>query len=261
MSNYIKILGCGNSMGVPAAGNIWGQCDPKEPKNIRKRASILIKKDNKNIVIDTGADFRAQTLEYNINHIDAVIYSHYHGDHCHGIDDLRPFFRESKKAIPIYSDLDTIENLSERFPYCFKESLDGFYKAIVEPNIWTNKHFGYEQNIQGISITPFIQDHLSCKSIGVRVGDVAYSTDFASLDEFSLNCLKGINTWIADGAGYWDDEIFVHCTIKQLIKYNEIIGAKRVIVTDLSTRMDYKKLTNELPEGFEPAYDGLIINL
>jgi len=257
----IIVLGCGNSTGVPAIGNYWGQCDPNEPKNTRTRSSIVVKSSKTTLVIDTGPDFRQQMNRENINNVDAVLYTHQHNDHVMGIDELRVLkFRNQKKIIPIYANPETIDDLERRFTYMFKGGNHKIYPPILQTNILTLDALGKENRFDDIAFTPFEQDHGSCTSLGYRFGDFAYSVDILDLDAEAIKTLTGIKTWLVDCAAYKDNENAVHAGIDKIIELNKKIRADKVYLTSLSLSADYQTLINELPENYYPSYDGLRLN-
>jgi phosphoribosyl 1,2-cyclic phosphate phosphodiesterase len=260
MSLKITIMGCGHSAGTPAIGNYWGNCDPDEPKNYRTRASVLVQSDTTNLVIDTGPDIRNQVNKTGINKIDAVLYTHAHSDHIVGIDELRTFRLKDKKITDIYGDIKTINELKKRFDYLFvtKHSV---YPRSLNDNIINEEQFNKPMKLGDIEFIPYPQDHGKSLSLGYRFGDVAYSTDFVDLPDEAINTLKGVKIWIADGCGYKMENNIVHANLNKLYKLNEQIGAQKVIIHHLSPLMDYKTLCKELPEGFEPGYDGYKINI
>ena len=254
----ITVLGCGNSTGIPAIGNYWGECDPDEPKNARTRSSILIKSKKSTVIVDTGPDFRQQLNRENVNNIDAVLFSHQHNDHVMGIDEIRVLkFRNKKENIPIYANPETIEDLETRFKYLFKGGEHKLYPPIVQTNIITIDAYGKEGTVGDIPYIPFEQDHGSCMSVGYRFGDFAYSVDILDLDKTAIETLQGINTWLVDCAAYKDDHNVVHAGINKIIALNKQIKAKHVYLTSLSLSMDYQTMLNELPDGFKPSYDGM----
>lgn len=251
----IVILGCGNGAGTPAIGNHWGQCDPNEPKNRRTRASIAILTEASTILVDTGPDLREQLNRHNIADVDAILYTHAHADHVHGIDELTTLSRIHKRKYAAYGDGETMAEIRERFSYMF-ESKVGFYPEVIDAyEVFLNKKI----NLSGVNILPFEQDHGTRTSLGYRVGNVAYSTDMKRLDEAAFKALEGIDTWIVDGGGYLQNENPVHATFKEVIAYNKRVGARRVIMTHLARNVDYKTASDMLPEGYELAYDGMEI--
>lgn len=262
MSIKITILGCGNSSGVPSVGNYWGVCDPAEPKNRRNRACLAVQSSDTTIIIDTGADFRHQMNAFDIHNLDAVFYTHQHSDHCHGIDDLRPlFFRNDKTPISCFGHQDSFNELEQRFHYLFEGGNNArYYPPVLDAHPFSSDQYGKMQSFGGVEFIPFEMDHHSCTSVGYRFGDVAYCVDMKRLDQKAMDVLKGCDTWIVDGAGYHSDDNAVHANLDALYAYNEYVGARQVYVTCLSSLMDYQTMCDELPDGFDPAYDGLTLS-
>lgn len=250
------VMGCGNSYGTPGIGNKWGLCDPEETRNYRTRPSACIRSASTTIIIDTGPDFREQANRHNVERVDAVIYTHSHSDHIHGIDELRAYRADQGKLIDTYGDKETMTEIEERFTYLFTEK-SRFYPKVVSSHVIDDGQFNQPMTIGDITFIPFLQDHGTCKSIGIRVGDLAYSTDMMDLDQQALEVLTGIKVWIADGAGYQGQNNYVHATLHRVYELNEIIKAERVFLTHLPNFMDYKTVKAELPEGYDLCVDGL----
>ena len=259
MSVQMTILGCGNSSGTPSIGNFWGNCDPNEPKNRRLRPSIAIQSDTTTIIVDTGPDFKQQINNTNIQKIDAVLYTHSHADHIHGIDDLRVFRHRFKQTVPIYCLPKTLEDIKGRFEYLFQHGGGGLYPIVVEPYIYEDENLCLPQTVGDIEFIPFKQDHGTSTSLGFRFGDTAYSTDMVDLDDQAIDILQGIKTWVVDGAGYNFPQNPVHCTLEKVLQLNERVQAEKLFITHLTTLMDYKTLCEELPEYAKPAHDGLVL--
>ncbi len=255
---HVTILGCGNSTGVPAIGNYWGECDPSEPKNNRSRSSIALEYGGVTIIIDTGPDFRNQMNRENIPMIDAVLYSHQHSDHVNGIDDLRVIrHRNNKTRVPCYGNEVTMTDLKRRFHYLFDGGVHALYPPIIEPHILTAESMGRPHSAAGIEFIPFEQDHGTCKSVGYRFGDFAYSVDMHKLDGAAIETLRGVKTWLVDAAAYNQSENPVHANLQTIYELNRQIEASQVYLTSLSLPMDYQTLCDELPAGYAPAYDGM----
>ena len=257
----ITILGCGNSTGVPAIGNHWGACDPNEPKNTRTRSSIALQQNGKTLIIDTGPEFRTQLNRENISNLDGILYTHMHSDHMNGIDELRVIRFRSQKLVDVVLNQETYDDIRPRFHYMFDGGKIDLYPPILNPHVLKADDMGKAHNIAGVEYTPFEQDHGTCTSLGYRFGDFAYSLDFLTLDESAIKTLQGVHTWIVDAAAYHNEKNKVHANLNTIYKLNEKIGAKRVILSSLSLAMDYQTLLNELPEGYEPAYDGMSFTL
>lgn len=261
MSLKLTILGCGNSTGVPAAGDYWGQCDAHEPKNRRTRPSVLLQSNQTTLVIDTGPDFALQTTRIKLEKLDGVLYTHSHGDHVHGIDDLKLYARHMPEGLmPAYTNHETVLELKRRFYYLFEGGAETLYKPMIQIKA-IDEYYGRALTIGDIQIIPFEQNHGHVNSVGYRFGSCAYSTDVKKLDSAALETLKGIKTWIIDGAGYHQDNNPVHANLKEIYAMNEIIQAPQVYLTSLSLVMDYQTLRKELPNGYLPLYDGMTLDI
>ena len=262
-SCIVTVMGCGNSSGVPSVGNYWGLCDPNEPKNRRTRCSLAVQTDNTTIIIDTGPNFQEQMNHNNIPSLDFVLYSHHHGDHINGIDDLRSlYFRRGKKVIDIFTSQESLNELQTRFHYLFSGGNNAdFYPPILKGNAFQSQNYRQLNSLGDVDFIPFEMDHGTCMSVGYRFGDLSYCVDMKSLSEAALATIKGSKIWIVDGAAYKHANHAVHADLETLYEYNKIIGAEQVYVTCLSPQMDYKMLSAELPDSFFPAYDGLSFEL
>jgi phosphoribosyl 1,2-cyclic phosphate phosphodiesterase len=251
-------MGCGSSLGTPAPGGFWGRCDPKEEKNRRTRASLLVQSANTNIIIDTTYDLRQHLNRLELKKIDGVLISHAHSDHVNGIDDLRVISYHANKLMELYTNQETLDELDRRWPYLFTPKANGIYLPFLKKNLIGN----YERFTVGdIEVQSFEQDHTSCLSLGFRFGDFAYSVDVAKMNEKSLEALKGVEVWVVDGAAYEKDSVVTHANLKQVYAWTERLKPKITYLTVLTSHMDYKTLCNELPPHIRPAYDGLEIEM
>jgi len=248
----VTMLGCGTSSGVPQLPGDWGRCDPNEPKNWRRRVSILVETATTAVLVDTGPDMREQLLEAGIKRLDAVLITHDHGDHTHGIDDLRGFYLASGAQIPLYTNAETLERLQTRFDYIF-HSRQG-YTPICTGHVIAP---GATVSIGDIEAVPFWQEHGAIWSLGFRFGPIAYSTDLHSLPEASYAALAGVETWIVDAVRYRPHP--THFCLDDALAAIERVGCDRAILTHMNKEMDYNELAAKLPAGVEPGYDGLVI--
>ena len=256
MTIEVTILGCGSSGGVPLIGNIWGPCDPNDNRNIRRRVSILVKKNKKTFLVDTSPDLRMQMLDANIKDIDAVLYTHSHADHVHGIDDLRAFCwqRKDNKPLPIYSDQYTIDQITNRFDYAFENK----YGPAV-PSLAANTISIGNNTIQGVNIEAIKQIHGKGFSLGYRFDNVAYSTDVNNMPDESMEQLKNLDLWIVDCVRY--EPHYSHSHFDQTISWIKQLKPKRAILTHMGHWLDYNDLKNKCPDNVEPGIDGMVIKI
>jgi phosphoribosyl 1,2-cyclic phosphate phosphodiesterase len=252
----VTVLGCGPSTGVPAIGPDWGACDPGDPRNRRRRASILVESRGKTVLIDTSPDLREQLLGAGVGRIDAVILTHTHADHLHGIDDLRAVNRVMQRAIPLYAEARSLAEIKQRFGYALKPvSADGmFFKPTVTPQVIAGPFAA-----AGLPVTPFEQDHGYSKTLGFRIGAFGYSTDVVELDDAAFAALAGVELWIVDCLRYEPHP--THSHVAKTLEWIERVKPKRAILTHLDRPLDYAELAAQLPPGVEPGYDGLVVEL
>ncbi|MBH0239180.1 MBL fold metallo-hydrolase [Methylobrevis albus] len=259
------ILGCGSSPGVPRIGNDWGACDPNEPKNRRRRASLLIERfadngDKTVVVIDTGPDFREQMLDAGIGWADGVVYTHAHADHIHGIDDLRAFVLNRRRRVPVYMDAVTSVRLREAFGYCFETPAGSSYPPIVtETRIRAGEAFEVNGPGGSIRLLPFRQIHGDIDSLGFRIGDFAYSSDVSALPDEALPHLEGLKVWIVDALRPAPHPS--HLSLSESMAYIANIKPEHAILTHMHIDLDYVETKAKLPPHIEPAYDGLTVDL
>ena len=257
------ILGSGSSGGVPRADGNWGVCDPTDPRNRRSRCSLLVRRISEvdqgactSILIDTSPDLRTQTAAAGVKHLDAVLYTHDHADQSHGIDDLRAFAINMRRRIPCHMDAITRTTLTTRFDYIFETQ--GGYPAICEAHDLPPFDQGFEIDGLGgpVPITTFDQDHGGVRSVGYRFGDVAYCSDVVRFPQESMAALQGVDVFIVDALR--DTAHPTHANVAQALDWIKELKPRRAILTNLHIDLDYRALAARLPEGVEPAYDGLI---
>lgn len=262
MTTSITILGCGSSAGVPRIGDDWGQCDPSNPKNRRRRCSALVTRRSAigetRVLIDTSPDMREQMLSEGIHDIDAVLYTHEHADHTHGIDDLRAFFLMKRQKVQIWADDATGRMLTTRFAYCFYTAPGSDYPPIANLNAM---EAGKPVTIGGaggdITAMPFHVHHGTIDALGFRIGDMAYTPDIDGVPEHSLEVLQGLDLWIVDGLRRTPHPS--HWSLPQTLEWIARMKPKRAVVTNLHVDLDFATLARELPAGVQPAHDGLVL--
>lgn len=260
----VTILGCGSSGGVPRIGNDWGQCDPLNPKNRRRRCSLLVQRSGPdgvtNVLVDTSPDMREQLLGTDVSWLDGVLYTHEHADHIHGIDDLRVVAINGRKRIQVWADQRTNENLEQKFGYCFTQPSGSEYPAICDAHLITP----YEKvNVDGpggvVTALPFEQLHGNIRSLGFRFGKFAYSSDLHDIPNESLDHLKDLDIWVVDALRRTPHP--THFSLTDALEWIERIRPRRAVLTNMHVDLDYETLCKSLPAHVEPAYDGMAFAL
>jgi phosphoribosyl 1,2-cyclic phosphate phosphodiesterase len=263
MSMKFTILGCGSSMGVPRVAQGWGACDPNNPKNRRRRCSLLVEKTGSNggvtrLLVDTSPDLRDQLLDAGVARLDGVLYTHEHADHTHGIDDLRPLFVRNRRPVDVYCDDVTSQNLNKRFGYCFRTPPGSGYPPTLREH---RLIAGQVTEIMGeggaISVLPVLQNHGDIASLGFRFGSLAYSADIKALPPESLPLMAGLAVWIVDALRHEPHPS--HMNLAESLDWIRRIGATRAVLTNLHADLDYDALRARLPAHVEPAFDGMEI--
>jgi len=251
----VTILGSGGSSGTPAVDWGWGRCDPDNIKNRRTRPSILVEEGATRILVDSTPDLREQLLAARVREIDAVLYTHAHADHLHGIDDLRAINRALNAPLDTYADANTLEVIRTRFSYVLEplnEDARFYYKPTLAPHEIAD---GDLFSIGDLEIAAFAQDHGFSTTLGFRFGNVAYTTDVVELSEEAFERLVGIRLWII--GTLVDHPHPTHCDVDKALTWIDRIGPDRAVLTHLGGDLDYASLAARLPEGVEPGYDGM----
>lgn len=260
------VMGCGSSGGVPRIGGHWGACDPNNPKNRRRRCSLLIEgfstgsDQPTRIIVDTGCDLREQLLDANVDRVDAVLYTHEHADHTHGIDDLRVLALNNRKRVDVYFSQEAANRIVPSFAYCFTAPPGSGYPPIL------NQHLieaGEELVIDGpggsITVLPFTQDHGDIFSLGFRVGGFAYSCDLSGIPEQSVAAVSDLDVWILDALRPAPHPS--HLSLSQALDLVALRAPRQAVLTNLHIDLDYEATERETPDNVTPAYDGMKIDI
>lgn len=259
------ITGCGSSPGVPRITGDWGNCDPSNPKNARRRAAAVVERisesgDVTRVAIDTGPDFRQQMLDAQVTHLDAVVYTHAHADHIHGIDDLRGYFLAQRRRIDIYGDKTTLERIEDGFGYCFKSPPGSSYPPIVEPHVIAHDvAFSVDGPGGAITFTPLTQVHGDILSLGFRIGNLAYCSDVSAFPAETAAQLEGLDILVLDALQYREHPS--HFSLGQALAWIERLKPRRAVLTHMHIPLDYATVLQETPDHIEPAYDGMVLEL
>ncbi|MEM7439818.1 MAG: MBL fold metallo-hydrolase [Pseudomonadota bacterium] len=256
------ILGCGSSGGVPRLGGNWGECDPDEPRNRRQRCSMLVERitpdGTTTVLIDTSPDLRNQLLTAGVGALDAVIYTHDHADHVHGIDDLRMIVFNMRKRLPIWADAATRETLAKRFGYTFEEVPGRGYPPILEMNDMTGP-----VTVDGaggkITLTPFLVEHGPIMANGIRVAGLVYLPDVSAMNDNAEAVCANLDIMVIDALRRAPHPTHFH--LEEALGWVEKLAPKRAVLTNLHNDLDYATLEAETPSHITPAYDGMQLTL
>ena len=261
MTLTFTILGCGFSMGVPRVALGWGACDPANPKNRRRRCSLLVERSNgegrcTRVLVDTSPDLREQLLAADVHWLDAVMFTHAHADHTHGIDDLRALFIHARRRVDVYLDDATGRALQAKFGYCFETPPGSEYPATLRAHrIAPGQPVTVEGEGGPLTVLPVLQDHGDIHSLGFRFGGLGYSCDVSGLPEDSVAAFAGLDVWITDALREAPHPS--HFSVDDALAWIKRVKPKRAILTNLHADLDYETLRAKLPPHIEPAYDGL----
>lgn len=256
------ILGCGSSPGTPRISGDWGACNPANPRNRRMRASALVERVSPRgvtrVVIDTGPDFREQMLAAKVRRLDAVVYTHPHADHIHGIDDLRGFVIEQRHRIDVHADHPTLARLKASFGYCFETPVGSSYPPIL------NAHeIDHDETVVitgeggALAFEPLPQIHGDIISLGFRIGDLAYCPDVSHFPPATAERLTGLDWLVVDALQYKPH--VSHLSLSEALDWIERLKPKRAVLTHMHVPLDYDAVLRETPAHVEPAYDGMVI--
>ena len=265
MSLTVTILGCGSSGGVPRVGQGWGACDPANPKNRRRRCSIYVERRaadgaRTRVLVDTSPDLREQLLDLGVDGLDAILMTHSHADHTHGMDDVRPLVIKAKARIALHMDEATAAVVHRTFPYIFESPPGSLYPPLLDDK---RIHSGEPIALAGpggpIAATPFTLHHGEIDALGYRVDAIAYTPDLNAIPDASLRHLEGLDLWIIDALRHTRHPS--HFSLGEALAWIERMKPKRAVLTNLHTDMDYADLSRSLPANVEPAYDGMVLTI
>ncbi len=255
------ILGCGSSAGVPRIGGDWGACDPANPKNARRRCSMLVERRDGDavtrVLIDTSPDLRAQLLDAGVGTLDGVVFTHPHADHVHGIDDLRVVVFNRRARLPAWADADTTEALISRFAYAFVQPAGSAYPPILDLNL-IDGAFAVDGPAGPIPFAPVRVRHGGIDALGFRIHDLAYIPDVSDLPDAAWAQLAGLDTLVLDALRRKPHPTHVH--LDRSLEWIARLAPRRGVLTNMHNDLDYATLAAEIPPHVIPAHDGLTLD-
>ncbi len=255
MSDQLTLLGVGASAGTPVVGCECNTCKSTNKKNYRTRcSSVLSLKNGKNILIDTSPDLRLQSLREGFKSVDAVLFTHHHADHCHGIDDLRAFCQINKIQIPLYGNKNVMEQLIHKFKYAMIEPKNFWEIPVLKPNIVDAPFQIFDE-----TITPIPVKHGNNNINGYRIGNLGYITDASEISENSMKLLEGVDVLLLDCLRM--EPHFTHLSFPESIEIAKKINAKETYLIHMTHSLEYESLKKLLPEGVYVGYDGLKLEI
>ncbi len=258
----VTLLGVGGSTGVPTLGGAdgrgdWGACDPGEPRNRRTRSSIVIEGPEGRLLVDTGPDMRAQLLACGVPRIDAIVFTHAHADHVTGLDDVRLLNRISGAPLPAYATRVTQEELERRFDYAFRPwTPPHFYRPVLQVRVVEP---GEAFSACGLDVRTFDQDHHVMRTLGLRVGGFAYSTDVVRLEAAAFAALAGVDTWVV--GCFQPEPHLTHAHVALVLAWRARLGVRRTVLTHMGNAMDWAMMEALLPADVELGYDGMVLEV
>ncbi len=260
MTLSLTILGCGSSAGVPRPALGWGACDPTNPKNRRRRCSLLVERSADSgmtrILIDTSPDLREQLIGAGVDHLDAVFLTHEHADQTHGIDDLRSVVLHQRRRIPVYLSQSTAKDIMHRFSYCFVSPSGSDYPPILtQHSIEAGESRGIEGKGGSLVLSAFLLQHGNIPALGYRIAGAAYTPDVNDIPRESWRFLENLDLWIIDGLRYTGHPS--HFSVNDALSWIDRFKPRRAVITNMHSDLDYEVLRQSLPPNVLPAYDGM----
>ena len=256
----LRFLGCGTSFGVPVIGCACAVCTSSDPRNQRTRHSLVLEGDDGVLLVDTPPELRQQLLAAGIGRVDAVFITHLHADHIHGIDDLRIFSLRRRAPLQTFVAAEYVEELQARFPYIFDPSVRLNPETSVPRIDLHTFQAGERIDAAGIELCPLSFPHGHVRAYGFRAGPLGVVVDGKKIPSDARRALRGVEVLVIN-ALWWGDPHPTHFNVEEAIEAARSIGAARTYLTHLTHRLDYRELADRLPEGIEPAYDGLVVRL
>ena len=257
----VTILGCGSSGGVPRLGNNWGDCDPANPRNRRRRCSLLVDREDAGgvtrVLIDTSPDMRAQLLDAGVGTLDAVVWTHAHADHTNGLDDLRQIVFNTRRRLAVWADEPTQEALFARFGYAFVQPEGSPYPPILDMHT-IDGDVVIEGAGGALTLRPFRVGHGSIDALGFRIGPMAYLPDAVEIPDESWRHLEGLDTWVVDALRRRPHPTHAHLALT--LEWIARANPRRAVLTNMHNDLDHAAVAAETPAHVTPAHDGMTLS-
>jgi len=259
---HATILGCGSSGGVPRLGGHWGACDPDNPRNTRRRCSLLLERvsdeGRTQVLIDTSPDMRAQLLDAGIGRLDAVVFTHAHADHVHGIDDLRQIVFNTRERLAVWADGATQDALYSRFGYAFTQPAGSPYPPILDMHT-IDGAITIEGAGGPLVLHPMRLNHGTIDALGFRVGGLAYTPDVVTIYPESWPMLEGLDIWVVDALRRTPHPTHAH--LDMALDWIAQAKPAQAVLTNMHVDLDYATVAAETPAHVTPAFDGMVLTL
>ncbi|HBG98378.1 MAG TPA: phosphoribosyl 1,2-cyclic phosphodiesterase [Rhodobacteraceae bacterium] len=256
------ILGCGSSGGVPRLGDIWGACDPANPKNRRRRCSLLVERigaeGTTRVLIDSGPDMRQQLLDAGVGLLDGVVYTHAHADHVHGLDDLRMIVFNRGARLPVWADGATQDALLSRFGYAFVQPPGSAYPPILDLR-GIDGPVRVEGTGGAVALIPFRVHHGRIAALGFRIGGLAYLPDVSEMTDEAWAAVADLDVWVIDALRYKPHPTHAH--LERTLEWIARARPRRAVLTNMHVDLDHARVAAETPDHVTPAHDGMVIEI
>jgi len=250
----LTFLGTGTSMGVPVAGGFGSERLTGDPRDIRWRCSAWIETEETSIVIDTGPEFRLQTIRAGIDRVDLVLITHEHMDHIAGLDDLRPFCYKQDQSIPLYTSGETADAIRRRFEYMFGPDR---YPGATSLDIHS---LDRATTFQDVDITPLLTDHGDVTVMGFRLNDISYLTDTKSIPEATRDLIRGSKLMVLSGLR-WEPQHPTHLTIPEAAEVAQELEIPQTYLIHMNSYVNHEETNRKLPDEVQLAYDQLVVEV
>ena len=253
----LTFLGTGTSFGVPQIGCSCRVCTSSDPRDQRLRTGAVVESNGRRILVDTPTELRLGLLRAGISAVDAVLYTHDHADHTHGIDDLRALSGGRRGTLPLYGPADSLERMRGKFEYVFDPAKNAIPGSAAPSVTAQALDPGSTTPIAGMDVRAIGFEHGRSVVFGYRFGPIAYVTDVKHVDAEAIAALRGVSILVLNALWYRPHP--THQSIPEAVAAAEAIGARLTLLTHLTHETAHADLERDLPPAVRPAYDGMVV--